>query len=223
MAGVFISYRRQDGGGWANHLAHDLRDQFGSERVFMDIDAIEAGVDFVKEITRAVASSEALLAMIGPHWLSAADSSGARRLDNPKDFIPLEIAIALSRDIRVIPLLVGGARIPRPEDLPDDIRALSHRHAYELTDKRWKIDVHQLVAILEKVLRRPLAKSPAQKNAGCEKADPAAGMVSDLEKIFDKPRHVRASAQENAPREQEVDGPQNGRNNDTTRAGEPTR
>ena len=129
MAGVFISYRRQDGGGWANHLAHDLRDRFSSERVFMDIDAIEAEVDFVKEITRAVVSSAALLAMIGPHWLSAADSSGPRRLDNPKDFIRLEIAIAWSRDIRIIPVLVGGARIPRPEDLPDHIRALSHRHA----------------------------------------------------------------------------------------------
>lgn len=154
MPGIFISYRREDGGGWANHLARDLRDSFGAERVFMDIDRIEAGVDFVHEITQAIVASDVLLAMIGPHWLSAADAGGRRRLDQNNDFIRLEIAIALSRDIRVIPVLVGGTDMPAADELPSDIRALAQRNAFELTDRRWDVDVAQLVGILEKLLGR---------------------------------------------------------------------
>lgn len=161
MPGIFISYRREDGGGWANHLARDLRAGFGADRVFMDIDRIEAGVDFVHEITQAIVASDVLLAMIGPHWLSAADAQGRRRLELANDFIRLEIAVALSRDIRVIPVLVGGTAMPAADELPEDIRALAQRNAFELTDRRWDADVDQLTGILEKLTGRRRRATPS--------------------------------------------------------------
>jgi hypothetical protein len=106
---IFISYRRQDSNHLAGRLYDRLADRFGTGQVFIDVDAIEPGVDFAKEINRAVAASTVLLAVIGPNWLTAADERGRRRLDNPGDFVRLEIEAALARDVRVIPILGEGA------------------------------------------------------------------------------------------------------------------
>ena len=116
----------------------------------MDIDAIPLGVDFVAFITDAVAKCDVLLAVIGRGWLTAADEAGQCRLDNPADFVRLEIAAALERKIRVIPLLVGGAKMPRKEDLPEPLRPLALRNGMELHDGRsFKADVDRLVAALK--------------------------------------------------------------------------
>jgi len=144
MAGIFLSYRRDDSGGYAGRLADDLKQAFAGDQVWRDIEAIEAGADFVDAIGKAIGSCSVLLALIGPRWLDAKNTAGARRLDDPNDFVRLEIATALDRGVRVIPVLVGGATMPAESALPDVLRPLARRQAHELTDKRWEYDAGQL-------------------------------------------------------------------------------
>ncbi len=119
MPKIFISYRRDDSGGRAGRLYDRLIDPFGQGQVFMDVDAIHPGLDFVDVVREAVGSCDALIAIIGREWLGASDGSGRKRLENPEDLVRLEIATALERDIHVIPVLVQGARMPVPPDLPE--------------------------------------------------------------------------------------------------------
>lgn len=153
MPGVFISYRREDSPGHAGRIFDRVRARFGADVVFMDVTAIDAGVDFVEAIDRAVGTCDVLLAVIGPHWAGAADSAGRKRLDNPNDFIRLEIAGALKRNVRVVPVLVDDARLPGAADLPDDLQPLLRRNAVELRDARWDADIEQLVASLERIVK----------------------------------------------------------------------
>jgi formylglycine-generating enzyme required for sulfatase activity len=153
FSGIFICYRRDDSAGHAGRLYDQLAAHFGDEQIFMDIDHVEPGEDFVRVIEEAVGSCEILIALIGRSWLTSRDETG-RRLDNPNDFVRLEIAAALARGVRVIPVLVQGAQMPRPQDLPDDLSTLARRHALELSDIRWRQDVNQLISALEKVLAK---------------------------------------------------------------------
>lgn len=154
MAGkkIFVSYRRQDAGGEAGRLSDVLQEAFKHDRVFMDVDTIEPGSDFVDVINNAVSSCDVMLVMIGPHWTMIKDASGKRRLDNPDDFVRLEIGVALKRNIRVIPVLVNGATMPTADQLPDDLDGITRRHAHELSSSRWKYDSDQLIILLEKLL-----------------------------------------------------------------------
>src|SRR5947209_11577218 len=153
FSGIFVSYRRDDSAGHAGRLFDRLGAHFGDDQIFMDIDHIEPGEDFARVIEDAVGSCEILIALIGRSWLTSRDEA-ERRLDNPNDFVRLEIATALARGVRVIPVLVQGAQVPRPQDLPEDLLSLSRRNALELSDLRWKYDVDQLIGALEKVLAR---------------------------------------------------------------------
>ena len=121
---IFISYRRADSAGYAGRIYDRLTAHFGEDAVFMDVDTIEAGVDFVEVLQNAVQSCDVLVALIGRGWLDIKDAAGKRRLDNPEDFVRIEIAAALSRDIRVIPVLVDGASMPRSTELPDNLKPL---------------------------------------------------------------------------------------------------
>ena len=153
MQGIFISYRRQDSQSAAGRLADDLKKNLAGVSVFRDVETIQPGMDFVDVINQALQSCGVLLAVIGPRWISAQDSAGRRRLDNPDDFTRLEIATALKRsDVRVIPVLVEGAQMPEPGDLPEDLRALARRNALELTDNRWNYDVSRLVVTVRQAL-----------------------------------------------------------------------
>ena len=154
---AFLSYRRDDSSGYAGRLHDALADQFGRERVFMDIDTIPAGVDFGERIAVAVERSDALLVLIGPRWLTASREAGTRRLDDPADYVRLEIEAALRRDALVIPILVQGARMPRSSDLPASLAALGNRNAHELSDSRWAGDVEKLL--------RTLAELPAARDS----------------------------------------------------------
>src|SRR4026208_2301415 len=116
FSGIFVSYRRDDSSGHAGRLAGRLVEHFGRNRIFMDIDAIEPGEDFVTVIENAVGSCEILIAIIGRSWLSTS-GTGTGRLDNPNDFVRLEISTALRRNIRVIPVLVQHASMPKEKDL----------------------------------------------------------------------------------------------------------
>lgn len=133
----------------------------------MDIGTIKAGEDFYEVIDRSVRACEVLIAIIGKQWLTISDGD-ERRLDNSNDLVRLEIAKALSRDILVIPVLVQGATIPHPKDLPDELAALSRLQRCEITDTRWIYDVQQLIKRLKQV--SPKLEVPWQKiliAAGC--------------------------------------------------------
>jgi TIR domain len=166
LDGIFISYRRSDSQGEAGRLFDDLEALFGEHFVFMDVAAIEAGRDFRKAIEEGVTKCGVLLVVIGPEWVNAKDETGVRRLDNPADFVRIETAAALRRDIPVIPILVRAAKMPAAEQLPEDLKDLAYRNCVELAHTRWKSDVQLLV----KSLRRLLGDSC---QAGAGDASPA--------------------------------------------------
>lgn len=148
---VFISYRRGETTIYAGRLFDGLTAHLGDDQVFMDVDAIEPGTDFVDHIEREVGNCEILIALIGREWAEVTDEEGNRRLDDPQDFVRLEIATGLGRDIRVIPVLVQGAPMPRAEQLPDDIKSLARRNALEIGDLRWRYDFARLLEVIQKV------------------------------------------------------------------------
>lgn len=146
---IFISYRRDDSEGEAGRLFDDLVRAYGDDSVFMDVTGIQPGLDFRKAIDANVASCGVLLAMIGPTWASVSDSSGKRRLDNPNDFVRLEIASALARGVPVIPVLVHAAKMPPLDQLPDDLKDLRYRNSVEISHARWNSDVALLIGALK--------------------------------------------------------------------------
>jgi hypothetical protein len=153
MPDIFISYRREDTIAYAGRLYDRLADHFGKEHVFMDVDTIELGVDFVEILQKRVGSCDVLLAVIGRHWLASADEVGKLRLNNPEDLVRLEIAAALDRNIRVIPILVAGARMPRSNELPEELKSLARRQALEITDTAFQQGISRLTNALEGVER----------------------------------------------------------------------
>lgn len=151
-SGIFVSYRRQDVPMAAGRLGDDLKDCFGERQIFRDVETIEPGEDFTVVLGRALDDCAVMLAVIGPQWLDLRDPEGRRRLDDPADWTRMEIGTALARNIRVVPVLVEGARMPDPDRLPDDLKGLVRRQALELSDKNWKSDVARLIAALGKIL-----------------------------------------------------------------------
>jgi hypothetical protein len=148
-AKVFINYRREDSAPYAGRLYDRLAARLGEDQVFIDIDQIEPGEDFAEVINRKVGTCDIAIVTIGPHWLSATDASGKRRLDNEEDFVRMEIVAALQRKIRVIPVLVGGAQMPQTQDLPQALAPLSRRNAIELSEIRFHADVNRLIEAIE--------------------------------------------------------------------------
>src|SRR5262245_13191088 len=115
---IFISYRRKDSEGYAGRITDRLEQEFGRDLLFVDVDAIPLGANFVKVVRAEVTQCGVLLAVIGPNWLDARDQDGNRRLDKSNDFVRVEIATALQRDIPVIPILLDGASMPNANRLP---------------------------------------------------------------------------------------------------------
>jgi formylglycine-generating enzyme required for sulfatase activity len=152
LTGIFLSYRREDAAGWTGRLAVDLGRAFPAHHVFQDIASIEIGEDFVEAMRRSLASCSVAIVVIGPRWLSAKDDAGNRRLDDPEDWVRLEVAESLQRPgLRVVPVLVGGAGMPKAIELPEPLKLLARRNAHEISDKRWDYDVGQLVTALQKI------------------------------------------------------------------------
>jgi predicted ATPase len=152
---VFLSYRRDDAAGHAGRIADHLVARYGPDAVFMDVETIEAGADFVEAIDQAIAGADAVLVVIGPGWVEARDAVGRRRLDDPTDFVRIEVEAALAREVRSIPVLVGGATMPAPEELPASIAPLARMNGVELVDRRFLADVEDLVRALERRNSRP--------------------------------------------------------------------
>jgi penicillin-binding protein 1B len=147
---LFLSYRREDSAGYAGRLYDHLSARF-PKRVFMDVDSIAAGADFIRELEKSIKSSDILVALIGRQWLTAVDSSARRRIDDPNDFVRLELETAVANGVRIIPALVGGARIPAVGDLPDSLHALTRRQAIELGDASFARDVERLVQQVKEI------------------------------------------------------------------------
>src|SRR5262249_19474518 len=153
MARIFINYRRADSNAMAGGLHDRLAQTFGRKFLFMDVDYVPAGGDFVEYLHSQVAACRVFLAVIGRNWLDAKDDDGRRRLDNPDDFVAIEIAAALSRDIRVIPVLVDGALMPKARDLPESLKPLARRQAIDLRHNHFGRDCEALVEKIREVLR----------------------------------------------------------------------
>jgi hypothetical protein len=152
--GIFICYRHADALPYARLLQVNLHERLPDARVFMDLDSIEVGVDFRKVISDAISECAVVVVLIGPHWATLADDEGRRRLDDPDDYVRLEIRTAFKRGARVIPVLVEGARPLRPQELPTDIRRLGRLNALEMScDHRYRYDEDRLMGVIERVLR----------------------------------------------------------------------
>src|SRR5215831_11461240 len=166
MAGnVFISYRRDDSAGHAGRVHDRLEREFGRDLLFMDVDAVPLGVNFVKVLGEEVAKCDVLLAVIGPNWLNARDEEGNRRLDNPHDFVRVEIGAALQRSIPVIPILLDGAKVPKPSQLPKELEDLSLRNGLDVRHVSFHNDIDKLV----RSLKGQLAEADARRRADEER------------------------------------------------------
>jgi hypothetical protein len=153
VSGVFISYRRDDTAGFARLIYERLRKQLGSENVFIDVDNIKAGLDFVDVLIERVGKCEALVAVIGKNWISAADKDNQRRLEDSRDFVRIEIQAALDRGICVIPVLVDGATMPKADDLPEGLKRLANRQGIEISNTRLDFDMERLIRALPPLVR----------------------------------------------------------------------
>jgi hypothetical protein len=145
---IFVSYRRDDASPWAGRLHDSLVTRFGVRNVFQDVVDIFPGEDFTSAIDRALADSDAALVVIGPQWLTATGGGGIRRLDEPFDLVRSEVEAALGRDLRVIPVLVGGASMPTEAELPAGLEPLARRQGVALRDVTWQQDVAALARTL---------------------------------------------------------------------------
>jgi hypothetical protein len=168
MAAVFISYRRGDSAGYAGRLMDRLKTELGRDVLFMDVDAIPLGTNFEKVLHEEVAKCAVLLAVIGPNWSDARGENGKRRLDDPNDFVRIEIAAALKRKIPVIPILLDGARIPKANELPHDLRGLTSRNGLDVRHASFHEDMDRLIRGLKGQMdqtRRPEAVDFAERGA----------------------------------------------------------
>ncbi|HTO79220.1 MAG TPA: toll/interleukin-1 receptor domain-containing protein [Methylocystis sp.] len=157
LGGVFICYRREDSAGFARLIYDRLTHTLGQDSVFFDVDNIPVGLDFVDILSERVGKCDALIAVIGRSWASSVDDRNRRRLDDPNDFVRIEIEAALGRKVRVIPVLVDGAAMPGPDDLPDSLKKLTRRQGIEISHTRFDSDVERLtraLSLLEEELRQ---------------------------------------------------------------------
>jgi hypothetical protein len=159
---IFISYRRNDTAYASSAIYDRLAAHFGRDQVFLDLEVIPPGVDFAQAITHAIRRSSICLVIIGDKWLSGRDAAGARRMDHPQDFIRLEIETAFAQGIAVIPVLVGNAWMPSPNDLPASLHQLSQLNAVELrTGRDFSGNIERLIQAIEHFLASPERRDSA--------------------------------------------------------------
>jgi formylglycine-generating enzyme required for sulfatase activity len=162
---LFISYRRDDSAGHAGRLRDRLEREFGPDLLFMDVDAIPLGLNFIKVLRDEVAKCDILLAVIGPNWTAIRDKNGNRRLDDKNDFVRIEIGTALTREIPVIPVLLDGAEIPKAEQLPSDLEELAVRNGLYVRHASFHGDMDRLIAGLKVSLKQDEAAASGERTA----------------------------------------------------------
>jgi tetratricopeptide (TPR) repeat protein len=209
---IFISYRRDDAAYVTGHINDLLRKEFGDDAVFTDVDNIALGVDFRSVLDETVSQCHVLLAVIGSTWLSARDQDGKLRLQDPADYVRVEIESALKRNIPVIPLLIGGAVMPKPEELPESLRSLAYRNGmpvrpgpdFSVDMSRLIKSLHRFFAIrqtsgsaepeLQHVETTPRSSQPEKKQAAA-KAAAQKRPVADLRIAVDADDRERRNAE----------------------------
>jgi hypothetical protein len=185
-ARIFICYRREDAAGHAGRLRDRLAGVFGDSQVFLDIDQVKIGEDFVERMTSVVTSCRAVLIVIGRRWLACEDVHGRRRIDDPDDYVRVEIEAALRRapPIVIVPVLVHGATMPREDDLPPELRTLSRRTALVAPDERWHSEIDRLIESLESLiqvqLEPPTIADPSNAAAAAPSGAPAGAGTKSL-------------------------------------------
>ncbi|HEV7691100.1 MAG TPA: TIR domain-containing protein [Hyphomonadaceae bacterium] len=174
MTKIFISYRREDSQYQADRLHAALKPHVADPRdIFIDVDNIPVGVDFVDHLATQVAKCDVLLALIGPGWLSARDpKTGERRLDSADDFVRIEIATALKRGIRVAPVLFDGTPVPAAADLPEDLKLLSRRNGIEIRRASFNADADRMIRGLELAPRGNSPAATPKRSAGAAASKP---------------------------------------------------
>jgi formylglycine-generating enzyme required for sulfatase activity len=176
LSGVFICYRREDSAAFAGRIYDRLITRLGRENVFFDVDNIAPGLDFVDVISERIGKCDALVAVIGRNWITSVDRCNRRRLEDPGDVVRLEIEAALARGIRIIPVLVDGAAMPRCEDLPDSLGKLTRRQGIEISHIRFDSDVERLMRALsmlgEELLQRAAVREDSEKHEAAQQAEP---------------------------------------------------
>ncbi len=183
MQGIFINYRREDSEGYAITLQDRLAKHFGDKQLFMDVDDIEPGLDFMQAIEKSLSSCQVVLVLIGERWLDVMDKQGNRRLENPNDPLRIEIETALKSDARVIPILLHGTPMPASDKLPESLAPLTRRHAIEISSSRRDYDLERLFSTLEKIpglkpLAKPVEKAqPAPRRSAFKNGLVGAGIV----------------------------------------------
>jgi hypothetical protein len=204
---VFISYRREETAWQAVLLFDRLADRYGRGQIFKDIDSIQLGDDFVEVITAAVGSCDVLLALIGEQWLTITNEHGRARLEDPDDFVRLEIEAALTRNVRVIPILVAGARMPRPDQLPPSLAKLVRRQALELSPSHFESDTNRLHKVLDSTLAEVHAQPTITKPdlpvaTRLSRLDPAAsdpdGLATQAQHAIDDKKYAEEQARRDA-------------------------
>ena len=163
--GIFLSYRREDAGPYARSLQRELSDRIPDARIFMDLDSIEPGLDFVEVIQGALDSCAVLVALIGRQWVTLTDEEGARRLDNPDDYVRFEVKTALEHGVRVIPVLLDGAMPLRQQELPAELHKLARLNAAKLSYDRYLDDVNRLLDTIHQVVTAAEADRKAREEA----------------------------------------------------------
>jgi hypothetical protein len=198
--GIFLSYRREDVTPYARLLQYLLGERIPDARVFMDLDSIEAGLDFAEVIREAVESCAVLVALIGQQWATLADEEGRRRLDDPDDFVRFEVKTALERDVRVVPVLVDGAKPLRREQLPVELHKLARLNAFELSSGRYQYDADRLVDLIQRVMSAapgtvrqspPVSDSAARTVPRAHRVRPDGNVLAEAAK--DGPEPVRGA------------------------------
>ena len=200
LGGVFISYRREDSGGFAGRIYDRLTSRLGRDSVFFDVDNIPAGLDFVDILSERVGKCDALVAVIGRAWNPVGGKENRPRLDDPNDFVRVEIEAALARGIRVIPVLVDGAAMPRAEDLPECLKKLVRRQGIEISHTRFHSDVERLaraLSLLEDELRQ-------REAAEAERAVREERERREAAEAAEKAEQARRLAEAEARREEEA-------------------
>jgi hypothetical protein len=191
--GIFLSYRREDAAPYARLLQYFFSDRIPDVHVFMDLDSIEAGVDFAEAIREAIDSCAVLVALIGQKWATLADEEGHRRIDNPDDFVRFEVQAALERGVRVIPVLVDGAKPLRQQQLPSELQKLARLNALELSYSRYQYDADRLLDLIRRVLA-PVGERPEPVEVVhyevVDKADLNGRLEAELETPVEADRRV---------------------------------
>ncbi|HEY9737739.1 MAG TPA: toll/interleukin-1 receptor domain-containing protein [Trichocoleus sp.] len=167
MGSIFISYRRSDSAFESGAIYDRLASHFGKHKVFKDIYAIPLGVDFAEYLDQAVSKCQVLLVIIGRTWLTTTEDDGTRRLGNPNDFVRIEVASALRRNIPVIPLLLYGVVMPKASDLPEELQPLARRNGAQVRpDPDFHQDMNKVIEGIEYYLKPSIRETVEGDHSG---------------------------------------------------------